>query len=76
MFDPLLNTHVETKSLLRVDVMVGILGRLIDIDLDPINLSGEAVVFWPIIVTDGRTGLEPDVTGFSAWRVGEHRAVV
>lgn len=52
----LLNPHVEANPLLRIDVVVRVLGRLVDIDLHPVNPSGESSTACRVVVRNRRTG--------------------
>src|ERR1700675_3695955 len=60
---PLLPRHRDAQALLGGDQVVGVLGVLAEVDLDPVDRAGEDAALAVVVVADGGCGVASDVGG-------------
>ena len=59
----LLPRHRDPQALLRADQVVHVLGRLVDVELDPVDPPTELAVRGPVVVAHGSRGVASHVGG-------------
>src|SRR6201999_480380 len=69
----LLPGHRASESLLGGDLVVGILGGVVDVDLDPLDLAAEGGRSGGIVVADRRRRVGAEIGGLVAGEDQRHR---